>query len=944
MGSFNSRTRIHNSISNSSKVHFQCQKDHSSKGQASSLIGRGRSDVRQKCNRRSRSNDSRLLFDIFPSTQEGWRSATSSQPQGSKQIFSGQDIQDADTKNGVRPTPPGRLAGFIGSERRLLSCSNFSQTHAIPSFRISGQSVSIQGATLRSLDRSKGVHQGLSTHRRHPTSDGYLHLPLSGRLSDSGQIRRPVTQSSPVDSIHSGQCRVSGQLQEVPSQAGSNNSIPGDGDRHYSCKSYPSNRKSFTCRRMPSAFLASRRIQASQAVVTPIGSLGSDAPHGALCSSVHATHSVVPQCQMESQGLQHELSSYGSSALDSNISVVGRFGPFDSRSSMVSAQAIRYDHHRCVSQDVGCSFGGQEGTGSLDITSEISPHQCVGAPSCAESSQSVPFQGQEQVGLGSNRQYDGSQLYQQVGRDQIPSTLSDHLGLAELVHHSQDSAAGSSHSRGSQHSGRPALTEVDPSHGVGVERSGGSAIISNMAETHDRSVCHRRKQKVKTVLFADSSSSGGSPRCFTDELEQPLCLRISPSGHSQFGASEGGSGPGSPVASGSGLDQERMVPSSPESQCRNSLSSSDLEGHSDTASRKSASSQSSRVLTRGMVSKRNALLAQGLSRSAVDTCLASKSESTQRNYQSGWNHFSAWCTRYHIDPDESTVSQIVDYLNALLREEHKSYYTAKSRISAIAFFHPGHTFHGTSLGTHGLVRRFFGGAKKKFPPRRDLFPSWDLPTVLNALMGPPFEPLDELPLSLLTRKTLFLLAVCSAGRMGELQALDCRPPYCSIGAGGVVLKTHSSFVPKVPTAENIEKVLQFSPYGIDEAGLAGPENALCVCRALQEYLERTKEMRTTNQLFVTFKEGDHGRAAGKITMASWFKSLVQKAYISVNLPPPDGVKAHSARHQSASWADLKAVSVLIFVDRPVGRLQILSSSTISWICLLPLPRNMAVQS
>ena len=239
----------------------------------------------------------------------------------------------------------------------------------------------------------------------------------------------------------------------------------------------------------------------------------------------------------------------------------------------------------------------------------------------------------------------------------------------------------------------------------------------------------------------------------------------------------------------------------------------------------------------------------------------------------------------------------------------KSYYTIRARVCAIAYFHPGHTFKG-NLGTHPMIQSFVAGAKRKFPPLRDKFPSWDLPTVLKALMEHPFEPIQELSLAQLTLKTIFLVAVCSARRVGELQALDCRPPYCSLGAGGVVLKTHSSFRPKIPSIANIEKAIEFTPYGIDEDGKELSERTLCVARALEFYIAATRDIRQTNQLFVTYKAGDQGRAASKITMAGWLKKAIQDCYELQNLPIPQGIKAHSTRHTSTSWADLKAIAVL----------------------------------
>ena len=47
----------------------------------------------------------------------------------------------------------------------------------------------------------------------------------------------------------------------------------------------------------------------------------------------------------------------------------------------------------------------------------------------------------------------------------------------------------------------------------------------------------------------------------------------------------------------------------------------------------------------------------------------------------------------------------------------------------------------------------------------------DLGIVLEALSKPPYEPLQEASLKHLTLKTDFLLAMSSAGRCSELQAL-----------------------------------------------------------------------------------------------------------------------------------------------------------------------------
>ena len=51
-------------------------------------------------------------------------------------------------------------------------------------------------------------------------------------------------------------------------------------------------------------------------------------------------------------------------------------------------------------------------------------------------------------------------------------------------------------------------------------------------------------------------------------------------------------------------------------------------------------------------------------------------------------------------------------------------------------------------------------------------PSWDLAKVLRFLLSNAFEPFREAPLRALTKKVLFLLALATAKRVGEIQALS----------------------------------------------------------------------------------------------------------------------------------------------------------------------------
>ena len=56
-------------------------------------------------------------------------------------------------------------------------------------------------------------------------------------------------------------------------------------------------------------------------------------------------------------------------------------------------------------------------------------------------------------------------------------------------------------------------------------------------------------------------------------------------------------------------------------------------------------------------------------------------------------------------------------------------------------------------------------------------PAWDVSLVLQSLTGAPYEPLRTCEERFLAQKTLFLLALASAKRIGELHALSYRVSY-----------------------------------------------------------------------------------------------------------------------------------------------------------------------
>ena len=76
------------------------------------------------------------------------------------------------------------------------------------------------------------------------------------------------------------------------------------------------------------------------------------------------------------------------------------------------------------------------------------------------------------------------------------------------------------------------------------------------------------------------------------------------------------------------------------------------------------------------------------------------------------------------------------------------------------------------LSSHPVLHDLLCSFRIERPLHHSRFPPWDLLRVLSFLRGSPFEPLDSCSLRDLTRKTLFLLSLATARRVGELQAVS----------------------------------------------------------------------------------------------------------------------------------------------------------------------------
>ena len=126
-----------------------------------------------------------------------------------------------------------------------------------------------------------------------------------------------------------------------------------------------------------------------------------------------------------------------------------------------------------------------------------------------------------------------------------------------------------------------------------------------------------------------------------------------------------------------------------------------------------------------------------------------------------WLCFSHWATGQKIDRLRPIAAQIAAFLYYLFDTHGLSPQTIKGYMSCLALV----------LNCTGKVAAVqaktisdtITSMELQRPRTTPVLPQWDLGIVLEALSKPPYEPLREASLKHLTLKTVFLLAMASAG-------------------------------------------------------------------------------------------------------------------------------------------------------------------------------------
>ena len=219
---------------------------------------------------------------------------------------------------------------------------------------------------------------------------------------------------------------------------------------------------------------------------------------------------------------------------------------------------------------------------------------------------------------------------------------------------------------------------------------------------------------------------------------------------------------------------------------------------------------------------------------------------------------------------------LADFFIYLRDVKHFSVPTIKGYRSALALvLKPSGVDVSASSEISALMRSF---SLEMGPRDVNKLPKWDLSLVLSSLLKKPYEPLGSVDNKFLTFKVVFLLALASAKRVSELQALSSdvrhKEDWSVISfdfADDFLAKT------ELPSTAR-SSVRSFLVPALSQ--LVGPEEdrLLCPVRAVKIYLRRTKHARKKEGSRLFLPIIGNQMSVSKNTISGWLKAVIRTAY------------------------------------------------------------------
>ena len=870
-------------------------------------IRRGAHFIRKKCCRSSAQRPGRpgILQYVFCCTEEGRKLPANFESSKLKYTFAGSTFQNGNFEINNGGFEDRRMGFHTGLTRCIPSYSSVSISSSISPVLCTGSSLPVSCNALRPGDSASDFHEGYVSYRQFPAHSSDLHTHVSRRLVSEKSRQENSTKESRVHFVAAGQVGTSSELEKVQFGSVSNDTISGS-NFQFSTGTHLSDRRQ-TSQFASSDCTDGKSVSGIGSVVSSVtGTYDSLHRFGSSSTFAHATNPVLSTAFLETSQRFFGQSSSHSSILSRPFAVVENTTTHFCGST-TTRETFCYPLDRCICSRLGSTHGLFTSVRQMGQTSSRLPHKLAGNESGSVGIGTFQTTCQESVCSASLRQFDSGVVYQQARRNEVVQPLSFDVGVTPVVPGELDCFESGTYSRETEYFGRRFEPRENSNTFNRVEFESGNSgrFIQNISNSKSRSVCNKREQETSSLLFPLSGPGSNSVGCTQYRLDRDLGLCLPTSNINSFGSQENSGRTVQSTANCASSSESALVSSSARVISGFSKKTSAYRQSSVTKQGSSVAPKPSHSKSRSLGSVERQGASQRFSAKAQQYISESRRSSTRKLYNARLAIYREWCRERHVDPCTASIVDVADFLVYIHDNRKCGASTVAGYRTAISTIHKG--WNGHSVGTEMKISQLIKGMFNSRPVRKTLLPNWDLPSVLWKLCDPPFEPLESADLKFLTWKTVFLLAVASAARVGELHALSIEECNIRFEGHGVRLLPNLNFLAKT---QRLNK--PWKPFFIPRFGRFATEDRdrlLCPCRSLHLYLARTKPLRKdVKNLFITYQDNNY-RAAAKSSLSRWIVSLIRYVYDKIPSATLSNIRAHDTRRLSSSWALFNGVAV-----------------------------------
>ena len=405
--------------------------------------------------------------------------------------------------------------------------------------------------------------------------------------------------------------------------------------------------------------------------------------------------------------------------------------------------------------------------------------------------------------------------------------------------------------------------------------SGGESTSSYVGQSVDRPVRDLPQREAAPILLACPGSTGRLRGCVSSSLGRPGSLRVPSLCSGRSGdrsrptviASRDDSG--RPSLAREGVVRRLSASTDPTTPGSSLLGQAASAAPLQPVPSRRPRAEPSRVATLKRHYRKS-----GFSGRAARVLSGVLRESSSRLYQSRWKIFCGWCCGRSVAPVNASVPVVVDFLIHLHRDKGLSVSAVKGYCSAL---NSVLALKGRDLAASREITTLLRSFARSVNPVELHPPAWDVSLVLQSLTGAPYEPLRTCEERFLAQKTLFLLALASAKRIGELHALSYRVSHTR-DWGEVSFAFVTGFVAKTQDPSSLAPRFEgFTVPALTNARKNRNGRLLCPVRAVKVYLDRTAPHRPRcERLFVT--AGRSKKEILKTTVSFWLRKTISRAY------------------------------------------------------------------